>query len=122
MRPERASTTAPKLTAHDVAFTLKLLKERVNPIIAQLLRDFRGRGGGGRRNARRAAFAPKRARDVRCSWRSFRSSRAPTTEPQFEETSSIRRSAPAPTRSAASTGTIVEYQRVGGLVGRNLPL
>jgi len=40
---------------------------------------FRGRGGGGRRNARSRAFAPKRARDVRCSWRSFRSSRAPTT-------------------------------------------
>src|SRR6202158_1304407 len=51
------------LTAHDVAFSLKILKEKGHPIIQQLMRDVAGV------EATDAAtvvvrFAPKRARDV----------------------------------------------------------
>ena len=40
MRPEAKFHDGTPLTAHDVAFTLMLLKEKGHPIIAQQLRDF----------------------------------------------------------------------------------
>ena len=43
-----ASTTARKLTAHDVAFSLNILKEKGHPIIKQLTRDLAGAEALGR--------------------------------------------------------------------------
>lgn len=40
MRPEARFHDGTKLTAHDVAFSLAILKEKGHPIIRQLLRDF----------------------------------------------------------------------------------
>jgi len=42
LRPEARFHDGTKLTAHDVAFSLKLLKEKGHPIIAQMMRDFLG--------------------------------------------------------------------------------
>jgi hypothetical protein len=40
--PKRAFHDGTRLTAHDVAFSLNLLKEKGHPIITQLTRDFLG--------------------------------------------------------------------------------
>src|SRR6202050_3942443 len=63
IRPEARFNDGSRLTAHDVAFSLNLLKEKGHPRITQLLRDLTGA------NANDDAlvivtFAPKRARDV----------------------------------------------------------
>ena len=42
LRPEARFHDGTKLTAHDVAFSLNLLKEKGHPIITQLTRDFLG--------------------------------------------------------------------------------
>ena len=42
LRPEARFHDGTKLTAHDVAFSLKLLKEKGHPIIGQMMRDFLG--------------------------------------------------------------------------------
>src|SRR5262249_57088478 len=51
------------LTAHDVAFSLKILKEKGHPIAQQLLRDFVGAEATDDATVT-LRFAPKRARDV----------------------------------------------------------
>src|SRR6516164_6404890 len=51
------------LTAHDVAFSLKILKEKGHPIARQLLRDFVGAEAADDATVV-AHFAPNRARDV----------------------------------------------------------
>src|SRR5207245_4820270 len=51
------------LTAHDVAFSLKVLKEKGHPIAQQLLRDFVGAEAPDDATVV-VRFAPKRARDV----------------------------------------------------------
>jgi microcin C transport system substrate-binding protein len=51
------------LTAHDVAFSLKILKEKGHPIAQQLLRDFVGAEAADDATVV-AHFAPNRARDV----------------------------------------------------------
>src|SRR5437773_2482885 len=51
------------LTAHDVAFSLKILKEKGHPIAQQLLRDFVGAEATDDATVV-LTFAPKRARDV----------------------------------------------------------
>ena len=42
MRPEARFHDGSKLTAHDAAFSLSILKEKGHPIITQFLRDFIG--------------------------------------------------------------------------------
>src|SRR5436309_7753575 len=51
------------LTAHDVAFSLKVLKEKGHPIAQQLLRDFVGAEANDDTTVT-VNFAPRRARDV----------------------------------------------------------
>jgi microcin C transport system substrate-binding protein len=51
------------LTAHDVAFSLNILKEKGHPLISQALRDFRGATADDDLRVS-VSFAPKRARDV----------------------------------------------------------
>src|SRR6202050_3030705 len=63
IRPEAKFHDGSRLTAHDVAFSLNLLKEKGHPLITQLLRDFLGAEAADDAIVV-ARFAPKRARDV----------------------------------------------------------
>jgi microcin C transport system substrate-binding protein len=63
LRPEARFHDGSKLTAHDVAFSLNILKEKGHPIIGQMLRDFRGAEAEGDLTVI-VRFAEKRARDV----------------------------------------------------------
>jgi len=63
MRPEARFHDGTPLTAHDVAFSLNLLKEKGHPIITQLTRDFLGAQAQDDATVV-CKFAEKRARDV----------------------------------------------------------
>ena len=63
LRREARFHDGTKLTAHDVAFSLKLLKEKGHPIIGQMTRDFVGAEAEDDATVV-LRFAPKRARDV----------------------------------------------------------
>lgn len=63
LRPEARFHDGTKLTAHDAAFSLKLLKEKGHPIIGQLTRDFLGAEAEDDMTLA-IKFAPKRGRDV----------------------------------------------------------
>jgi ABC-type transport system substrate-binding protein len=63
MRPGITFHDASPLTAHDVAFSLKILKDKGHPIAQQLLRDFVGAEAADDATVV-AHFAPNRARDV----------------------------------------------------------
>jgi microcin C transport system substrate-binding protein len=63
MRPGIKFHDGSPLTAHDVAFSLKILKDKGHPIAQQLLRDFVGAEATDNATVV-LRFAPKRARDV----------------------------------------------------------
>ena len=63
IRPQAKFHDGSPLTAHDVAFSLNILKEKGHPIISQSLRDFKGATADDERTVT-LTFAPKRARDV----------------------------------------------------------
>ena len=63
VRPEAKFHDGSRLTAHDVAFSLNLLKAKGHPLITQLLRDFTSATANDEVTVV-ATFAPKRARDV----------------------------------------------------------
>src|SRR5436190_2495694 len=63
LRPEARFHDGSKLTAHDVVFTLSIMKEKGHPIITQLLRDFLGAEAPDETTVV-ARFAPNRGRDV----------------------------------------------------------
>src|SRR6478735_10952589 len=63
IRPEARFHDGSPLTAHDVAFSLAVLKEKGHPIITQLLRDFTGAKADDDESVA-VTFAPNRARDV----------------------------------------------------------
>src|SRR6202050_580427 len=63
IRPQAKFHDGTPLTAHDVAFSLNILKEKGHPLISQSLRDFTGAKADD--DARvTVTFAPQRARDV----------------------------------------------------------
>jgi microcin C transport system substrate-binding protein len=63
LRPQAAFHDGSRLTAHDVAFSLNILKDKGHPLISQSLRDFAGATADDDLTVV-ARFAPKRARDV----------------------------------------------------------
>ena len=63
IRPEAKFHDGSPLTAHDVAFSLNILKDKGHPIISQSLRDFAGAAADDDTRIT-VRFAPKRARDV----------------------------------------------------------
>jgi microcin C transport system substrate-binding protein len=63
LRPQAKFHDGTPLTAHDVAFSLGMLKDKGHPIITQLLRDFVGAEATGD-HAVVVRFAAKRGRDV----------------------------------------------------------
>jgi microcin C transport system substrate-binding protein len=63
LRPEAKFHDGTSLTAHDVAFSLMILKEKGHPIITSLLREMKSAEAADNRSVV-VRFAPKRARDV----------------------------------------------------------
>jgi microcin C transport system substrate-binding protein len=63
IRPEAKFHDGTRLTGHDIAFSLNLLKEKGHPIITQLLRDLTSAKANDDESVT-MTFAPKRARDV----------------------------------------------------------
>ena len=63
IRPQAKFHDGTKLTAHDVAFSLNILKEKGHPLISQSLRDFLGAAADDD-TVVTVKFAEKRARDV----------------------------------------------------------
>ena len=63
IRPGATFHDGTRLTAHDVAFALNILKEKGHPLITQSLRDFTGATADDEVSVV-ATFAPNRARDV----------------------------------------------------------
>src|SRR6266851_1587381 len=63
LRPEARFHDGSRLTGHDVAFSLMLLKQKGHPLIRQQLRDFVGAEAADDATVV-VRFAPKRARDV----------------------------------------------------------
>ncbi len=63
VRPEATFHDGTRLTAHDVAFSLNILKEKGHPLITQSLRDFIGANAEDDVSVV-ASFTPNRARDV----------------------------------------------------------
>jgi microcin C transport system substrate-binding protein len=63
LRPEARFHDGSRLTAHDIVFSLAILKEKGHPIITQLLRDFVGVEASDDTTVV-CRFAEKRARDV----------------------------------------------------------
>ncbi|MGB6543396.1 MAG: extracellular solute-binding protein [Xanthobacteraceae bacterium] len=123
IRPVARFHDGSRLTAHDVAFSLNLLKAKGHPIITQLLRDLVGAQAQDD-TVVDVAFAPKRARDVPLFVAGLPIfSRAYYTEKPFEE-STLQ----TPLGSGAykvgrfEPGRYIEYERVKDWWGADLPV
>src|SRR5262245_11835615 len=123
LRPEARFHDGSKLTAHDVAFSLNILKEKGHPIIAQLLRDFTGAEAvdDGTVVAR---FAEKRARDVPLFVAGLPIfSRAYYGTKPFDESSLDAPLGSGPYRvGKLEPGRYIEFERVKDWWGSGLPV
>jgi microcin C transport system substrate-binding protein len=122
MRPEAKFHDGTPLTAHDVAFTLTLLKDKGHPIIQQQLRDFQSAEAvdGATMVAR---FAPGRARDVPLFVATLPIfSRAYYTSRPFDEsTLDVPLGSGAYKVGRFDAGHFIEYERVKDWWGADLP-
>jgi len=123
LRPDARFHDGTSLTAHDVAFSLKLLKEKGHPIIGQLTRDFLSAEAEDDVTVL-LKFAPKRARDVPLFVASLPIfSRAYYATRNFDETT-----LEPPLGSGAykvgrfESGRYIEYDRVKDWWGADLPI
>ena len=123
LRPEARFHDGTKLTAHDVAFSLKLLKEKGHPIIGQLTRDLVGAEAEDDTTVV-LKFAPKRARDVPLFAASLPIfSRAYYSTRNFDETTLDPPLGSGPYKVGRfETGRYIEYERVKDWWGANLPI
>src|SRR6266481_2813061 len=112
-----------RLTAHDVAFSLNILKEKGHPLITQLLRDFTGAKADD--DARlTVGFAPKRGRDVPLLVAGLPIfSRAYYTSRPFDESTLDIPLGSGPYKVGRfEPGRYIEYQRVKDWWGADLPV
>jgi microcin C transport system substrate-binding protein len=123
LRPEARFHDGTRLTAHDVAFSLKLLKEKGHPIIGQLTRDFVGAEAEDDTTVV-LKFAPKRARDVPLFVAGLPIfSRAYYSTKNFEETTLDPPLGSGPYKVGRfETGRYIEYDRVKDWWGAELPI
>jgi microcin C transport system substrate-binding protein len=123
LRPEARFHDGTKLTAHDVAFSLKLLKEKGHPIIGQMMRDFVGAEAEDDATVV-LRFAPKRARDVPLFVAGLPIfSRAYYATRNFEETTLEAPLGSGPYKVGRfEVGRYIEYDRVKDWWGANLPI
>jgi microcin C transport system substrate-binding protein len=123
MRPEAKFHDGARLTAHDVAFSLNILKEKGHPLIAQLLRDFAGAKAGDDESVV-ATFAPQRARDVPLFVAGLPIfSRAYYTAKPFDQsTLDVPLGSGAYKVGRFEPGRYIEYERVKDWWGAELPV
>src|SRR4051795_13297264 len=123
LRPEARFHDGTKLTAHDVAFSLKLLKEKGHPIIGQLTRDFLGAEAEDDTTVV-LKFAPKRARDVPLFVAALPIfSRAYYTAHNFDETTlDVPLGSGGYKVGRFEPGRYIEYDRVKDWWGADLPI
>jgi microcin C transport system substrate-binding protein len=123
LRPEARFHDGTKLTAHDVAFSLTVLKEKGHPIITQFLRDFLGAEATDE-TAVVVRFAPGRARDVPLFVAGLPIfSRAYYSKRPFDETTlDIPLGSGAYKVGRFEVGRYIEYERVKDWWGADLPV
>ena len=123
IRPEAKFHDGTQLTAHDVAFSLNILKEKGHPLITQLLRDFTGAKADDDESVV-ATFAPNRARDVPLFVAGLPIfSRAYYTKKPFEESTLDIPLGCGPYKVGRfEAGRFIEYERVKDWWGAELPV
>jgi microcin C transport system substrate-binding protein len=123
LRPEARFHDGTALTAHDVAFTLNILKEKGHPIITQSLRDFRGAEALDDTTVV-ARFAPHRGRDVPLFVAQLPIlSRAYYSKQPFDETTLEIPLGSGPYKVGRfEAGRYIEYERVKDWWGASLPV
>lgn len=123
MRPEARFHDGTPLTAHDVAFSLNLLKEKGHPIITQLTRDFLGAQATDDATVV-CKFAEKRARDVPLFVAGLPIfSRAYYATRNFDETTlDVPLGSGAYRVGKFEVGRFIEYDRVKDWWGEKLPV
>ena len=111
------------LTAHDVAFSLTILKEKGHPLISQSLRDFTGATADDDATVT-VRFAPKRARDVPLfvAGLPIFSRAYYATRPFDESTLDIPLGSGAYQVGRFDAGRFIEYSRVTDWWGADLPV
>ncbi len=123
MRPEAKFHDGTKLTAHDVAFSLQILKDKGHPIAQQLLRDFAGAEADRRCDRGRALRAASAAATCRCSSRLPIFSRAYYSAKSFDETTLEVPLGSGPYKVGRfEAGRYIEYERVKDWWGADLPV
>jgi microcin C transport system substrate-binding protein len=123
MRPEARFHDGSRLIAHDVVFSLMVLKDKGHPIITQLLRDFSGAEALDDA-AVVLRFSPNRARDVPLFAASLPIfSRAYYATRPFDETTLDIPLGCGPYRVGRfEPGRYIEYRRVADWWGAKLPV
>jgi microcin C transport system substrate-binding protein len=123
MRPQARFHDGTPLTAHDVAFSLTVLKEKGHPIILQALRDFAGAEALDDATVV-VRFAPKRARDVPLFVAGLPIfSRAYYAKRRFDESTLETPLGSGPYRVGRfEPGRYIEYDRVKDWWGADLPV
>ena len=123
LRPEARFHDGSRLTAHDVAFSLNLLKEKGHPIIQQLTRDFSGAMAEDDLTVV-LGFAPKRGRDVPLFVAVLPIfSKAYYSVKNFDETTLEIPLGSGPYKVGRfEAGRYIEYDRVKDWWGANLPI
>src|SRR5436190_2253239 len=123
MRPGITFHDGSPLTAHDVAFSLKILKDKGHPIAQQLLRDFVGAEAADDATLV-LRFAPHRARDVPLFTASLPIfSRSYYSKRPFDETTLEVPLGSGPYKVGRfEPGRHIEYERVKDWWGADLPV
>src|SRR4249920_2422631 len=123
MRPGVTFHDGSALTAHDVAFSLKILKDKGHPIAQQLLRDFAGADALDDATLV-VKFAPNRARDVPLFVASLPIfSRTYYSGRPFDETTLEPPLGCGPYKVGRfDAGRFIEYERVKDWWGAGLPV
>ena len=123
LRPQAKFHDGTRLTAHDVAFSLNMLKDKGHPIITQSLRDFLGAKAADEAIVV-ARFAPKRARDVPLFVAGLPIfSRAYYAAKPFDETTLEVPLGSGPYKVGRfEPGRFIEYERVKDWWGAELPV
>ena len=123
IRPDATFHDGARLTAHDAAFSLNLLKQKGHPLITQLLRDFIGAKANDDVTVV-ATFAPKRARDVPLFVAGLPIfSRAYYATREFDQsTLDVPLGSGAYKVGRFEPGRFIEYERVKNWWGAELPV
>jgi microcin C transport system substrate-binding protein len=123
IRPEAKFHDGTRLTAHDVAFSLAILKDKGHPLISQSLRDFAGATADDDSTVT-VRFAPKRARDVPLFVAGLPIfSRAYYATRPFDESSLDIPLGSGPYQVGRfDAGRFIEYNRVSDWWGADLPV